>query len=107
MAVPRQQAMRDYAARVHDAEEAMNSTLPPPPKLNPEQQKAVTAGIDRNLLVQASAGSGKTTVVVERIKHLISKLGVKPYNILVLTFTKMAAQSVTQRITDAGLPARR
>ncbi|MBQ2962609.1 ATP-dependent DNA helicase [Methanobrevibacter sp.] len=45
------------------------------------------------LLVEAGPGSGKTTVIVERIKHLINE-GVKPESFLVITFTNKAADNL-------------
>ena len=49
--------------------------------LNPEQQEAVKHG-EGPLLIIAGAGTGKTTVVTERIKHLIASNKVKPAEIL-------------------------
>lgn len=48
-------------------------------------------------LVLAGPGSGKTTVITHRTKHLIEAYGVKPSEILVITFTKMAAGEMKQR----------
>lgn len=48
-------------------------------------------------MILAGPGSGKTTVIVGRIKHLIANLGVSPSSILVITYTKAAALSMQQR----------
>lgn len=64
--------------------------------LNDAQRKAVTYGVDP-LLVLAGPGSGKTTVVIQRIFYLMEVLHVSPEKILVLTFTKDAALSMQKR----------
>lgn len=52
---------------------------------------------DGPMLVLAGPGSGKTATLVERTKNLITKHGVSPSNILVITFTKAAANEMKQR----------
>ncbi len=70
--------------------------------LNPEQQQAVEhAG--GPLLIVAGAGTGKTTVVTERIKWLIAEGLAKPEEILALTFTEKAAREMETRV-DQTLP---
>ncbi len=65
--------------------------------LTPMQQKAIMHGIG-NALVSASAGSGKTFVVIERIIRLIIEEGVKVDEILAVTFTKLAAQEMKDKL---------
>lgn len=48
-------------------------------------------------MVLAGPGSGKTLVITNRTKHLIEKCGVKPHEILVITFTKAAAAEMRER----------
>src|ERR1035437_8707539 len=55
------------------------------------------------LLIIAGAGTGKTTVITERIKHLVIKKKVEPSKILALTFTEKAAKEMTDRI-DRAMP---
>ncbi|MCR4903329.1 MAG: ATP-dependent helicase [Butyrivibrio sp.] len=58
-------------------------------------------------LVVAGPGSGKTFVIIERIRYLIESAGIDPSNILVITFTKAAAIEMQQRffkLTDSGYP---
>lgn len=71
-------------------------------KLNAEQKEAVMHG-DGPLLIIAGAGTGKTTVVTERIKHLISTGKVLPAEILALTFTEKAAKEMEERV-DVIMP---
>lgn len=67
-------------------------------KLNPEQKKAVEFE-HGPLLVVAGAGTGKTRVIAQRIKHLIQKK-VNPKEILALTFTEKAAGEMLERVDD-------
>lgn len=64
--------------------------------LNEDQKKAVK-WYDGPVLVIGTPGSGKTTVIVERIRNLILEHKVDPSKILVITFTRAAAQSMLDR----------
>lgn len=52
---------------------------------------------DKNVLVVAAPGSGKTTVIINRVNHLVMDLGVKIGNIIVITFTRAAADNMRNR----------
>jgi DNA helicase-2/ATP-dependent DNA helicase PcrA len=54
----------------------------------------------KNALVIAAPGSGKTTVIVNRVFHLIFNKGVNPDNIIVITFTKAAALNMKNRFIE-------
>ena len=71
-------------------------------QLNREQLRAVTHG-DGPMLVLAGPGSGKTAVLVNRIRYLVSH-GTDPHRILVLTFSRAAAQEMRSRYyKEAGI----
>ncbi len=72
------------------------------PRLNEEQKRAVEHG-EGPLLIIAGAGTGKTTVVTERIKHLITNKKVPAEHILALTFTEKASREMETRV-DKALP---
>lgn len=65
--------------------------------LNPAQREAV-AHANGPLLIVAGAGTGKTTVLTRRYAHLLDSLGIKPENILALTFTDKAAGEMEDRV---------
>src|SRR5580704_2505694 len=71
-------------------------------KLNAAQKRAITHG-EGPLLVIAGAGTGKTRVITERIRHLLeSDASLQGENILGLTFTKKAAGEMKSRVVKAA-----
>ena len=70
------------------------------PKWNEQQRRAVEIR-ERNILVSASAGSGKTTVLVGRLMDLVLKDGISVDQILAMTFTEAAANEMKKRLSAA------
>lgn len=68
-------------------------------KLNPNQLKA-SRHESGPALVLAVPGSGKTTVIVNRIKYLIEEKGVSPYKVLAITFAKSQQLDMQRRILE-------
>lgn len=64
-----------------------------------EQRSAVETDAN-NVLVSAGAGSGKTSVITERLRYLISEKEVDPSTIVCITFTKNAAEELKVRLAD-------
>lgn len=71
-------------------------------KLNKEQQLAIKYN-KGPLLIIAGAGTGKTSVIVEKIKYLVKKKLARPEQILALTFTEKAASEMEERV-DRAMP---
>lgn len=69
-------------------------------RLSPEQQEVVTH-VDGSLLVEAGPGSGKTRVLTERIRNLLTNVP-GHFRILALTFTNKAADEMKDRLQDLG-----
>jgi DNA helicase-2/ATP-dependent DNA helicase PcrA len=66
--------------------------------LNKEQQAAVVAS-EKNILVIAPPGSGKTRVIIERAAYLMEH-GTSPYEIVLVTFTRLAANEIRERLVE-------
>jgi ATP-dependent helicase/nuclease subunit A len=69
-------------------------------KNDPEQQLAIDT-VGTNILVSASAGAGKTRVLVARLTKRIVKDHIRLSSILALTFTDAAAQEMKKRLSDS------
>jgi RecQ family ATP-dependent DNA helicase len=75
----------------------------------PNQWRAISASFDKNILVNAGPGAGKTSVLLARIVHLIHEQRLKPQEILVLAFNRAVVFEIRSRLrkifTDIGYGA--
>lgn len=69
------------------------------PNWNPDQLKAITSR-NKNVIVSASAGAGKTTVLIERLVRRVLDDRVQISEILAMTFTEAAASEMKKRLAD-------
>lgn len=67
---------------------------------NSNQEKIVTSDVEKNMLIMAGPGSGKTRVVAHRAAYLLRVKRVNPAAILVLCFNRSAILSLRQRLQD-------
>ncbi|HDQ39912.1 MAG TPA: RecQ family ATP-dependent DNA helicase [Desulfonatronum sp.] len=68
--------------------------------LNPVQGKIVQAPVNRNMLVVAGPGSGKTRIIVHRIAYLLKVLRVRPSKILAVAFNRNAVVELRRRLKE-------
>ena len=70
--------------------------------LNDEQKAVVTYSGDKKLCVEAGPGSGKTRVLIEKVKFMINE-GINPETLLIITFSKKAAEELQERLATGGI----
>ena len=70
------------------------------------QQREAVVSLEDNVLVISSAGSGKTMTTVGKVRYLIDKQNVPAEKILLITFTRKAAQSLSERLGEPDLKCR-
>lgn len=70
--------------------------------LNTQQREAIVT-LEDNVLTISSAGSGKTSTIEGKVKYLVEKRGVDPKKILLITYTRKASESLTERLDIKGL----
>lgn len=70
------------------------------------QQREAVVSLEDNVLVISSAGSGKTMTTVGKVRYLIDVQHVSPEKILLITFTRKAAESLSERLGEKALKCR-
>ena len=72
-----------------------------------EEQRKIVLRDDDYSLINAGAGSGKSTTMAAKVKYLIDKLDIKPDEIIMLTFTKKSSEDLDEKVNDLldlGIP---
>lgn len=70
-----------------------------------EQQRRAILSMEDNTQVVASAGSGKTSTIMGRTRYLVDKVGVNPGHVLLVTYTRKAAEEMRSRLNISGVKA--
>lgn len=100
-----QEEMEQYNKHFREQQLALHQdyfdTLLPFPLDNQQREAIVTLG--ENVLVVAAAGSGKTATIVAKADYLVNKMNVDPRSILVITYTRKAAEELQTRIGVTGV----
>ena len=94
---------RFIANQLDCLKEYFDTVLPYP--LDPQQREAILS-LEDNVLVISSAGSGKTMTTVGKVRYLIDIQKVDPSRILLITFTRKAAESLSERLGEKNLKCR-
>src|SRR5699024_2464363 len=72
-------------------------------KIEMEKRNEIMNTFNKNYLLEAGAGAGKTTIIVQRIINHIIKEDIKPKHIVAITFTKAASTELAERIQKKAL----
>lgn len=72
-----------------------------------EEQRKIILTDEEYCLINAGAGSGKSTTMAGKVKYLVDKLNIKPEEIIMLTFTKKSSEDLDEKVNDLldlGIP---
>lgn len=72
-----------------------------------DEQRRIILRDDQYCLINAGAGSGKSTTMAAKVKYLVDKLNIKPKEIIMLTFTKKSSEDLDEKVNDLldlGIP---
>ena len=73
-------------------------------ELDEKQEEIVYYNNGNPLSVEAGPGAGKTRVIIEKIKYLINDVKIDPESLLVITFTRKAAEELENRLIKSNIP---
>ena len=65
-----------------------------------EEQRRIILRDDDYCLINAGAGSGKSTTMAAKVKYLVDKLHIKPEEIIMLSFTKKSSEDLDEKVND-------
>ena len=101
---PDYRTLRNKSYKEHELArcKALFSDIDGGKSLDPQQRNAIVTDEYSNLVI-AGAGSGKTSVVVGKVKYLIRRWGINPSHILVTSFTRASVDDLKRRIEADGL----
>jgi len=72
-----------------------------------EEQRRIILTDEEYCLINAGAGSGKSTTMAAKVKYLVDKLNIKPQEIIMLSFTKKSSEDLDEKVNDElnlGIP---
>ena len=98
--IPSLDQFKDYSSETHVNNEQFFSLSEDLSAADADQREAITSDIDKNLLILAGAGSGKTRSLVGRVTYLHLVKGIPLHRIRLLTFTRAAAIEMSVRGKD-------
>ena len=98
------QSARNAEYKAHELElcNELFSNIDGGKSLDPQQRDAIVTDEYSNLVI-AGAGSGKTSVVVGKVKYLVERWGIDPADILVTSFTRASVNDLKSRIEGSGV----
>lgn len=93
---------RAFVSAELDANKSYFDTVLGKYPLDPQQRDSIVK-LDDNCLVIASAGSGKTSTILGKAKYLVEKRNIDPSKVLLITYTRKAANELQERMKIAGM----
>ena len=93
---------KEFVAKELDANQTYFDTVLGKYPLDPQQRDSIVK-LEDNCLVIASAGSGKTSTILGKAKYMVEKRNIDPSKVLLITFTRKAANELHERMKIDGM----